>query len=235
VYAKGTNLSLNPIDYGDTSLVGYWPLDEGTGTIAYDWSGNNATGSWNGTASGTSGYYSPGKIGSWAGAFNGGNDYIITNSSSSLNSSAITVLLWIYPTSNSQYGTAIARSNGECPANETLAFKWRIAVQNLEFWRIADSSCGDHTINTSIMPINQWSQIALTYDGLLMKAYINGILNASVVTSFTPKMLTSTSSLSIGANEPSAVENFPGLIDDVRVYNRALLASEIAAMYAGGK
>src|SRR5581483_9489039 len=44
-YEKGSKLGLIPVDYGDTSLVGYWTFDEGTGTIAYDYSGNNATGS----------------------------------------------------------------------------------------------------------------------------------------------------------------------------------------------
>ena len=52
VYAKGSNLSLEPLDYGDASLVGYWPLTEGTGTVAYDYSGSNATGTWIGTATG---------------------------------------------------------------------------------------------------------------------------------------------------------------------------------------
>jgi hypothetical protein len=33
----------------------------------------------------------------------------------------------------------------------------------------------------------------------------------------------------------TTVNYFPGLIDDVRIYNRALSAAQIAAMYAGGK
>ena len=40
VYEKGSKLGLEPLDYGDSSLVGYWPLNEGTSSIAYDDSGN---------------------------------------------------------------------------------------------------------------------------------------------------------------------------------------------------
>ena len=43
VYEKGSKLGLEPLDYGDTSLVGLWTMDEGTGTTAYDYSGNNAS------------------------------------------------------------------------------------------------------------------------------------------------------------------------------------------------
>src|ERR1035437_2333444 len=76
VYEKGSKLGMEPLDYGDPSLVGLWTFDEGTGSVAYDYSGNNATGSWNGTPTGTAGFYSPGRIGGWAGSFNGTNDGI---------------------------------------------------------------------------------------------------------------------------------------------------------------
>ena len=44
VYETGSNLSLGPFTR-DKGLVGYWPLDEASGTIAYDYSGqgNNGT------------------------------------------------------------------------------------------------------------------------------------------------------------------------------------------------
>lgn len=44
VYEKGSQLGLEPLDYGDNTLVGWWPLNEGTGTVAYDDSGNNVSG-----------------------------------------------------------------------------------------------------------------------------------------------------------------------------------------------
>ncbi len=82
VYEKGSKLGLEPLDYGDPTLVGYWPLDEGTGMVAYDESGNNNNGMWNGTEAGTSGYYSPGNGKSWVGYFDGSTDYVNIGTSS---------------------------------------------------------------------------------------------------------------------------------------------------------
>src|SRR3972149_8165412 len=42
-YETGSDLSLGPFTR-DRGLVGYWPLDEASGTIAYDYSGNSNTG-----------------------------------------------------------------------------------------------------------------------------------------------------------------------------------------------
>src|ERR1019366_983757 len=41
VYEKGSVTGLEPLDYGDPTLVGYWTFDEGSGTTAYDSSGSN--------------------------------------------------------------------------------------------------------------------------------------------------------------------------------------------------
>lgn len=62
--------------------------------------------------------------------------------------------------------------------------------------------------------------------------YINGVQAGSgsgaAYTGYTgPDIL-------IGGKTQSATY-FPGLIDDVRIYNRALFAAQITAMYNGGK
>ena len=52
-------------------------MDEGAGSTATDMSGSGNTGTWYGTAVGTnSTYYSAGKVGSWAGAFDGATTYV---------------------------------------------------------------------------------------------------------------------------------------------------------------
>src|ERR1035441_9317241 len=75
VYQKGSKFGLEPLDYGDNTLLAYWPFNEGMGTIAYDDSGNGNNGTWSGTPAGSSGYYSGGKAGNWAGYFAGSNQY----------------------------------------------------------------------------------------------------------------------------------------------------------------
>jgi hypothetical protein len=70
------------------------------------------------------------------------------------------------------------------------------------------------------LPLNAWSHVAGTYDGVTVRLYVNGVQVASQAQN--GAVLTSAESVRIGLG-------WSGLIDDVRIYNRALAASEIQA------
>ncbi|MGH2898492.1 MAG: LamG-like jellyroll fold domain-containing protein, partial [Solirubrobacteraceae bacterium] len=73
-------------------------------------------------------------------------------------------------------------------------------------------------------PVNAWTYQAITYDGMTMRLYING---AQVATRAQSGAIQTTSNpLWIGGNQPYG-EFFQGLIDEARVYNRALTQTEI--------
>ena len=73
-------------------------------------------------------------------------------------------------------------------------------------------------------PPARWAHLAETYDGSSVRLYVNGTL---VSTTAAPGSLaSSTAPLRIGGNNIWG-EYFSGLIDEVRVYNRALSAAEI--------
>ena len=76
------------------------------------------------------------------------------------------------------------------------------------------------------MPLNAWSHLAATYDGTTMRIFVNGTQAATpAATGTLPK---STGEVWIGGNNVWS-EWFAGLIDKVRVYNRALTAADIQA------
>ena len=77
---------------------------------------------------------------------------------------------------------------------------------------------------TSQLPINTWSHLASTYDGTTLRLYVNGTQVGSVAT--TGSIEVSSGVLRIGGNTIWG-EYFSGLIDEVRIYNRALSATEI--------
>jgi hypothetical protein len=79
---------------------------------------------------------------------------------------------------------------------------------------------------TNAVPVGRWSDIAVTYDGAVIQLYVNG----SQVSSYgaTGKIQVTRDPLWIGGNLPYG-EHFHGLIDEVRVYSRALRPEEIAA------
>jgi hypothetical protein len=79
---------------------------------------------------------------------------------------------------------------------------------------------------SSRLPRNAWTHLAATYNGSTLQLFVNGVLADSRALS--GALLTSDGPLRIGGNGVWG-EYFEGLIDDVRVYNRALTAAEIQA------
>ena len=79
---------------------------------------------------------------------------------------------------------------------------------------------------SSALPLNAWSHLAATYDGQTLRLYVNGVQVASRVV-LTP-IETSTGALTIGGDALYG-QYFAGRIDEVRIYNTALSASQIQA------
>ena len=80
---------------------------------------------------------------------------------------------------------------------------------------------------SSPLPTNTWTHLTLTYNGSALTLYQNGV---AVATSNVSGTLSSdTETLQIGGSQFG--EYFKGLIDEVRVYSRALSDSEIQTIY----
>ncbi len=75
------------------------------------------------------------------------------------------------------------------------------------------------------LPVGEWTYLAGTFDGTTMKLYVNGNLVGTLATS-APIDVTG-GVLRIGADDVWQDESFPGVIDEVRIYNRALSQAEI--------
>ena len=152
--------------------------------------------------------------------FDGVNDWVTVNDSPSLDlSSGLTLESWVYPQSIKSSSVLLKEQVGG-------------AVYNLYPYEDADlpiSSLND-SVNYRVisgpqqLPINQWTHLASTYDGLTQRLYVNGIQVATRLQ--TGLIKPSTGALRIGGNSIWG-EYFHGLIDDVRIYNRALTKLEV--------
>jgi hypothetical protein len=80
---------------------------------------------------------------------------------------------------------------------------------------------------------NQWHYVSLTYDGGTIRLYIDNIEVANMASTKDPDTASS-SSLKIGANARMDNLYFIGDIDEMRLWNRALSAGELAAQYDNG-
>jgi hypothetical protein len=74
------------------------------------------------------------------------------------------------------------------------------------------------------LPANTWSHLAGTYDGTTLRLYVNGVQVASRAQ--TGSIATTTDPLQIGGDSFFG-QYFQGTIDEFRIYNRALTATEI--------
>jgi prepilin-type N-terminal cleavage/methylation domain-containing protein len=228
VYEKGSKLGLEPLDYGDNTLVGWWPLTEGTGTVAYDDSGNNATGSWSGTQIGSNGYYTTAaKVGSYAGDFDGSPDLVDINPSTLSSVNNFTVSMW-YECQNtgSQNYIVLYLGGGnrvEMGLNTNQSYGYT-NFSNTNYQASGPGSCN-----------SSWNFLAFTRSGSVLTVYLNGGQRAAATD--TGASL-SDSTLSIGSEAPYGPPgnyNFLGAMNDIRLYNRALSPTQIASMYNGGK
>ena len=83
---------------------------------------------------------------------------------------------------------------------------------------------------TSALPLNTWSHIVWTQDGNGVKLYVNGV-NKGLIGTNSGEWWTNHLSAFM-TNIGCGWAYFNGLIDDVRIYNRALSADEIQALYS---
>ena len=81
-----------------------------------------------------------------------------------------------------------------------------------------------NAVGSAALPLNAWSHLAATFDGSTVRLFVNGVQAGSLA--FSGSMAASTGVVAAGW-ERRLGEWFAGLIDEVRVYSRALSASEI--------
>ena len=94
-----------------------------------------------------------------------------------------------------------------------------------------DSGSVQHSISAdSTISVGQWYHVAATIDSSYnMKLYVNGVQQTATANSGSMY----NSGTYIAMSDSSAGAPFNGTIDDVRIYNRALSASEIWRLYNG--
>ncbi|MHC4586285.1 MAG: LamG domain-containing protein [Planctomycetota bacterium] len=231
-------------------MVAHWTFDEGSGTIAHDSAGNN-----HGTLVNDP-TWSVGQIDGGLG-FDGSNDYVVVADDSSLDiAGAISFSAWIKLHGDLDWQIIISKrgpGGGYPYGGYTFHFQDRYwntgGAYRLLFTKtngIAGSGGGNYgthkhwdrvASNKDDWQTDVWYHVAATWDGTTntnsMKMYIDGQLDATH-TAKQAFILTNDYALTIGDILPQLTDPFNGVIDDVRIYKRALSAAEVQALYQGG-
>ncbi|MHC4594160.1 MAG: LamG-like jellyroll fold domain-containing protein, partial [Planctomycetota bacterium] len=230
-------------------LVGYWPLDEGGGTTTADASGNGSDGTLNGGPR-----WVEGKFGG-ALDFDGSDDHVNCGNSSILDfgTGDWTVSAWIKVATTPSGDVTIYGKGGDHSSD---------ALPGVRYQMMLDSDNDIHPVldndNTKLDPRGdipvidgQWHHIVMMRrDGTQFRVYVDGIEDVGVTNhgestipanydiSGTSKFNAYIGAITHAGNStPSTVvleKLFPGLIDDVAVWNRALTLEEISYLWNNG-
>lgn len=197
-------------------LIAHWKLDDGSGTVASDSSGNG----FNGTLIGGP-TWTVGMDGMGGGLdFDGVDDYV-------------------------DFGNPAGWPSGKSPRSlcgwgktNTVAsgYRW-IAAYGSEGTSLAMfiglngstlyvGGYGDDLSVANAWQVGEWVHVAVTYDGSIAKAYVNGREAASMGKNWNLVL----GRAHIGRQVNNYAEFWNGAIDDVRLYDHALKAAEVKAL-----
>ena len=127
----------------------------------------------------------------------------------------ITIEAWVYPTvENGSVQTIITRPRGGSNPSWALG----LVHGNFYFWNYQGSIGGNYHV-----PLNQWTHVAATSDGVTKSLYVNGVLDSQDQSGL------------LKYDQPGPVtlgDNFQGKIDELTIYNRTLTLNQVAAITA---
>ena len=227
--ATGT-VNVNVTAPAPSGLVLSLGFDENMGLTAFDGSGGNR----NGTIRGAERV--SGKIGG-ALRFDGADDWVTVADAAALDlTTGMTIGAWVHPLALSGWETVVMKERG---ANDMAYALYAHDGAPLAGGAAVPAGYvragGAHQSirGTAKLPLGAWTHLAATYDGTTLRLYVNGSLASSRAQA--GLIAVSGGALRIGGNNSFAGEFFTGLIDEVRIYNRALPQADIQADMAGGE
>ena len=211
----------------NTDSAGLWHFDEGVGITVADSSGNSN----NGTISGAS--WTDGKLDT-ALQFDGTDDHVSIADSPSLNpTNEITIETWVRLGSLPQAGW------NKIVAKPYIrrAHPWQqyaLTLHDNQFvFELNAGGTKEGVTGTEILTPNTWYHVAGTYDGSEMRIYVNGELNGTLSKSGAIAVYPTDVHIGAGIYSDAQTEYINGIIDEVRILDRALSAEEIKSDYEG--
>ncbi len=205
-------------------LAASYPLDEGTGTVAADFSGNGN----DATVFGAT-WFSPGRYGA-ALAFDGSVDYVEAAGSPSLNVSgpALTISAWVNIPPATTPDTVVLSKPWFASSTSYPTYQYAVEFdgsdnQTLDLY-FTDSG-GTLRGPYSVKPdLGVWTHFAFSYDGATVRGYLDGAERSSTPAS--GSLFPRDTSLRLGVDGGFG-QPYWGRLDEVRIYARALSQAEI--------
>jgi len=224
----------------EPDLLGWWKLDDGTGTVAADSSGNGIDGVFVGDPE-----WVAGKFGSGL-EFDGQGGERVSLGNLDVDAGAISLTCWFFAdtldtpgqdprmiskafgggTNDHIWMMSCSRQDGE----KRLRFR----LKTNDGGQVTTLIGGQGTPEERVIPVGEWGHATATWDGTTMRVYLNGIETGSADRGGSAVFVDPAVGAAFG-NQPVGGENRPwdGILDDIRIYTKALSAEEIAQVMQG--
>jgi hypothetical protein len=204
-----------------TGLLGWWKLNEGSGSTAAD----ATTPASNGTLLGSP-TWTTGKV-NGALLFNGSTSRVEIGNPSELQlTGAMTLSAWVYINSFATNGRVVNKQGGPSQRGWSL----NVEPSGVASMQVASNATTLVSVSSGPLPTNQWVHLTGTYaPGAALRIYVDGALAGERTTGVPASQYNSTLNVQIG-RRPDAQGAWDGKLDEVRVYNRVLTLSEIQAV-----
>ena len=209
---------LNTKYFGDANIVSYWRMEGNS---------NDSRGSNGGTDTAITYNNNNGRFSQGAGC--NGTSSIIQKAvpvGLPVNADARTVVMWV----NCNAGTANYKMFFGYGEEATTRARWTMGLTNGNPGNWSLFTQGDDYNSATAIVLNTWNHYAVVYDGNVTATfYVNGKIDGTKT--FASALVTNiTNGLSIGADQANN-NFFPGNIDDVAIFSRALTTAEIQEIY----
>ena len=199
----------------ESSIVAVWLFNEGDGQVAHDSSENGNDAEFQGAPKWVDGVF--GKA-LW---FNGSTDYVAAPDSESLdiNGDELSIVAWIngegWPAANHVVRKV---ADGDTSAIYIL----RVQPETVRIY-LNTGGADEITDGATVLPLNEWTHVAMVYDGAEVRVYVDGELDGSKPQA--GEVRQSDNELRIGRGEPAGY--FLGSIDEVAIFGSALTEEDI--------
>lgn len=199
-------------------LVAHWKLDEDRGTVAHDSAADN-----DGILYGGPVWQPAGGVIDGALEFDGMDDYVDCGNDASLNiTDQMTIAAWIatQDSGNSEFNPYVTKGDHSYALKHNMWNNLAFTIYDVD-WHTAWFPVGS-SYN------GDWHHVAGTYDGRVVKLYVDGILEGT--TTHTGSIAGTTDNVNMARNSEITDRSYDGMLDDVRIYSYALSPAEIGQL-----
>jgi hypothetical protein len=219
----------NAANAQDPNLLGWWKLDESSGSIAYDSSGNFN----NGVFVGVGGPQ-------WASGYAGGavlldgvDDFIeVPHNDSLLPNTEVTVMAWI----NTPRYTGAGGSSWQALVTKGMKRVYSLYTESSGSLHFSIGPEGSYigSVSTGKIPLNEWVHVCAMVRNGSQFYYINGEPSAPADNAGTGVTIPTGNTETVRIGNAPENNSMAGKIDDVRIYNGALSQEKIQLIMVSG-